>query len=440
MESDDGARRLPARRLPAQRRRRPRRSRRRWTGSGRGVTAALLIDVPDDEVVERISGPARLPEERPRLQRPLRPAQARRRVRPGRLAARPARRRRRGRRPQAPGGLPRRRPRRSSRFYEDRGCSSASTARARPPRSTTTSGRRSPRCASKTSCDHQEVTRGDRQDGRRGRRSSSARCSCSRARSARASPPPDLDEAAEKFIRSQGAEPAFKGYRGFPGSICASPNSMVVHGIPGAYRLQRGDIICSTSASSRTAGSPMPRARSRSARSRRSPRSCSTSRSSRCSTRSSSAAPATASATSRTRSRQRVEAAGPERRALARRPRHRALDARGAADPQLRRARARPAARGGDGPRRRADGQRRPPHGPHGRRRLGDLLPGRLAGRPLRVHGRDHRRRARGSSRRGTSNGDRRAGRTRGAAGDPSAICYRPARACRYACAQSATR
>jgi methionyl aminopeptidase len=53
----------------------------------------------------------------------------------------------------------------------------------------------------------------------------------------------ELDEAAEKFIRSQGAEPAFKGYRGFPGSICASPNSMVVHGIPGAYRLERGDII-----------------------------------------------------------------------------------------------------------------------------------------------------------------------------------------------------
>ena len=43
----------------------------------------------------------------------------------------------------------------------------------------------------------------------------------------------ELDEAAEKYIRSQGAEPAFKGYRGFPGSICASPNSMVVHGIPG---------------------------------------------------------------------------------------------------------------------------------------------------------------------------------------------------------------
>src|SRR5882762_10601631 len=53
----------------------------------------------------------------------------------------------------------------------------------------------------------------------------------------------ELDAAAEKFIRSQGAEPAFKGYRGFPGSICASPNSMVVHGIPGAYRLGRGDVL-----------------------------------------------------------------------------------------------------------------------------------------------------------------------------------------------------
>jgi methionyl aminopeptidase len=53
----------------------------------------------------------------------------------------------------------------------------------------------------------------------------------------------ELDEAAERFIRSQGAEPAFKGYRGFPGSICASPNSMIVHGIPGSYKLDRGDIL-----------------------------------------------------------------------------------------------------------------------------------------------------------------------------------------------------
>ncbi len=53
----------------------------------------------------------------------------------------------------------------------------------------------------------------------------------------------ELDAAAERFIRSRGAVPTFKGFRGFPGSICASPNSMVVHGIPGRYALQGGDII-----------------------------------------------------------------------------------------------------------------------------------------------------------------------------------------------------
>src|ERR1700742_4398334 len=53
----------------------------------------------------------------------------------------------------------------------------------------------------------------------------------------------ELDAAAEKFIRSQGATPAFKGYRGFPGSICSSPNDMVVHGIPGRFKLPRGDIL-----------------------------------------------------------------------------------------------------------------------------------------------------------------------------------------------------
>jgi methionyl aminopeptidase len=53
----------------------------------------------------------------------------------------------------------------------------------------------------------------------------------------------ELDDAAERFIRSQGAVPSFKGYRGFPGSICASPNAMIVHGIPGPYKLAKGDII-----------------------------------------------------------------------------------------------------------------------------------------------------------------------------------------------------
>lgn len=53
----------------------------------------------------------------------------------------------------------------------------------------------------------------------------------------------ELDSAAERFIRSQGATPTFKGYHGFPGSICVSPNAMVVHGIPGPYRLKKGDIL-----------------------------------------------------------------------------------------------------------------------------------------------------------------------------------------------------
>ena len=53
----------------------------------------------------------------------------------------------------------------------------------------------------------------------------------------------DLDSLAEKFIRSEGARPAFKGLYGFPASICASVNEEVVHGIPGLRTLQNGDII-----------------------------------------------------------------------------------------------------------------------------------------------------------------------------------------------------
>ena len=53
----------------------------------------------------------------------------------------------------------------------------------------------------------------------------------------------ELDSVAEKYINSRDGIPAFKGYRGFPGSICASPNSTVVHGIPGPYELMRGDIV-----------------------------------------------------------------------------------------------------------------------------------------------------------------------------------------------------
>ncbi|HVP56931.1 MAG TPA: type I methionyl aminopeptidase [bacterium] len=53
----------------------------------------------------------------------------------------------------------------------------------------------------------------------------------------------ELDQLAEDHIRSRGGLPSFKGYRGFPATICASVNSEVVHGIPGPRRLEDGDII-----------------------------------------------------------------------------------------------------------------------------------------------------------------------------------------------------
>ena len=53
----------------------------------------------------------------------------------------------------------------------------------------------------------------------------------------------ELDRIAEEFIRDHGAIPAFKGYEGFPGSLCISVNDAVVHGIPGNYELRDGDIV-----------------------------------------------------------------------------------------------------------------------------------------------------------------------------------------------------
>ena len=53
----------------------------------------------------------------------------------------------------------------------------------------------------------------------------------------------ELDATAEDFIVSQGGVPTFKGYRGYPAATCLSPNDMVVHGIPGPYALQEGDIL-----------------------------------------------------------------------------------------------------------------------------------------------------------------------------------------------------
>jgi methionyl aminopeptidase len=52
-----------------------------------------------------------------------------------------------------------------------------------------------------------------------------------------------LDGVAEQFILGEGAVPSFKGYRGFPASICVSVNEQVVHGIPGDRRLKDGDVL-----------------------------------------------------------------------------------------------------------------------------------------------------------------------------------------------------
>lgn len=53
----------------------------------------------------------------------------------------------------------------------------------------------------------------------------------------------ELDRLAEDFIRSNGAVPAFKGYKGFPRTVCISVNNEVVHGIPGNRKLKEGDIV-----------------------------------------------------------------------------------------------------------------------------------------------------------------------------------------------------
>src|ERR1051326_2291703 len=52
-----------------------------------------------------------------------------------------------------------------------------------------------------------------------------------------------VNNAGEKLIRDAGAYPTFKGYNGFPYSICASVNEQVVHGFPSKYQLQEGDIL-----------------------------------------------------------------------------------------------------------------------------------------------------------------------------------------------------
>jgi methionyl aminopeptidase len=53
----------------------------------------------------------------------------------------------------------------------------------------------------------------------------------------------ELDAIAEEYLRARGGVPTSKGYRGFPASLCTSPNAMVVHGIPGSYVVMEGDLL-----------------------------------------------------------------------------------------------------------------------------------------------------------------------------------------------------
>lgn len=53
----------------------------------------------------------------------------------------------------------------------------------------------------------------------------------------------ELDKVAETFIRDNGAKPAFKGYHGYPATLCISVNEVVVHGIPGKQELKDGDLV-----------------------------------------------------------------------------------------------------------------------------------------------------------------------------------------------------
>ncbi len=166
--------------------------------------------------------------------------------------------------------------------------------------------------------------------------SSWRRSICSRARSARASAPPSSTRPPSASSARAARRPTFKGYRGFPGSICASPNAMVVHGIPGPYSLRAATSSRSTSASRSTAGSPTPPAPSPSGRSTRSRRTCCGHP--RVAARRRRAVPA---GQPHGRCLQRHPARRRGRRALgralARRPRRRALHARGPAGAQLRR-------------------------------------------------------------------------------------------------------
>src|SRR5215204_2789852 len=167
-------------------------------------------------------------EERPRLPPRVRPAEEPRRLRPGRLAAGPARRRQGGDRPQAARCLPRA-DRAAGRVLRRAGPAAALRRQAPPGRRQRphprhpghpAPGGRALMVILKTPEEIEKIAAWWR-----------VLAKCHRLLRSKARPgitTGELDEAAERLILSQGAQPVFKGYKGFPGSICASPNAMVV--------------------------------------------------------------------------------------------------------------------------------------------------------------------------------------------------------------------
>ena len=375
--------------------RRPTRSPRRSRSAGRRLTAALLIDAPDDDgdrSASRAAASARTATST--TSSSTRPSTRASATSDG-APLRPARRRPARGDPASGSTTYHEQTEPLIDYYEERGL----LRRFDGTRDAGRGARPHPRDARhaaprRASCDRQEDPGRDRRDGARRARSTCARWTCWPARSAPGVTTGELDAAAEKFIRSQGATPAFKGYRGFPGSICASPNHMVVHGIPGKFKLRKGDILSVdigvvkdgwvADARAHVPGRRGLAGRREAARGHRGVA---------VHARSSSAASATGSATSRTpcRSTSRRDGFSVVRslvghgigRSMHEEPQipNYGPPGKGIVLEEGMVLAVEPMVTAG------------PPHGPHGRRRLGDLLAGRLAGRPLRVHGRDHRRR-----------------------------------------------
>ena len=184
-------------------------------------------------------------------------------------------------------------------------------------------------------------------------------------RSRASAPPSSIRPPSASSARADGV-PTFKGYRGFPGSICASPNAMVVHGIPGPYRLEeRGHHLdrrrCDARRLGGRRGAHLPVGEIDASRAEPAERP-----SSRCYA----GVAECVAGQSHGRHVERDPAGGRGRgavgRALARRTRRRAQHARGPAGAQLRQARQGAAAGGGHGAGDRADDDRRAPGGARG--------------------------------------------------------------------------